>query len=207
MGAFKPAGLRFGPIGPSAIHVCVDMQRLFADMPEWRTPWIDRVAPIILKIARARARNTIFTRFIPARNAMAAPGAWGRHWEKWSSLTLDVLPEGMIDLLPDFAALTPPAGIVDKPSVYSPWLTPQMTDVLSARGADTLVITGAETDVCVLATALGAVDRGYRVILVTDAICSSADETHDALITLYTSRYSQQVETATAEELLEAWPV
>lgn len=32
------------------------------------------------------------------------------------------------------------------------------------------------------AAVLGAVDRGYRVVLVTDAICSSADQTHDALM-------------------------
>jgi nicotinamidase-related amidase len=39
------------------------------------------------------------------------------------------------------------------------------------RGAsiDTIIITGDETDVCVLATMMGAVDWGFRVILVTDA--------------------------------------
>ena len=38
---------------------------------------------------------------------------------------------------------------------------------------------GSETDVCVLATVLDAVDIGYRVIVVRDAICSSSDEGHD----------------------------
>lgn len=50
------------------------------------------------------------------------------------------------------------------------------------RGAsiDAIIITGGETDVCVLATMMGAVDWGFRVILVTYALCSSADETHNA---------------------------
>jgi nicotinamidase-related amidase len=62
-----------------------------------------------------------------------------------------------------------------------------------------------ETDVCVLATVLGAIDRGYRTIIALDAICGSADETHDAAMTLYRSRFSEQVETATTEEILEGW--
>jgi len=70
---------------------------------------------------------------------------------------------------------------------------------------DTVVITGAETDICVLATALGAIDRGYRVVLVTDAVCSSSDQTHDALMTFYNQRLSQQVETADTETVLSIW--
>jgi nicotinamidase-related amidase len=58
----------------------------------------------------------------------------------------------------------------------------------------TVIITGGETDVCVLATVLGAIDWGFRVILVTDAICSSADETHDAIMNVYLNRFGEQTE-------------
>ena len=44
--------------------------------------------------------------------------------------------------------------------------------MLDGSEVDTLVVTGGETDICVLATVLGAVDRGFRVVLVSDAICS-----------------------------------
>jgi nicotinamidase-related amidase len=57
----------------------------------------------------------------------------------------------------------------------------------------------------VLATVLGAIDRGYRVVVASDAICSSADETHDASLRLYQRRYGQQVEIATTEQILENW--
>jgi nicotinamidase-related amidase len=73
------------------------------------------------------------------------------------------------------------------------------------RRTDAVVITGAETDVCVLAAVLGAVDFGYRVILVTDAICSSTDETHDALLALYHQRFAEQIETIDTETLLRQW--
>ena len=38
------------------------------------------------------------------------------------------------------------------------------------------IVSGSETDVCVLATVLDAVDMGYRVIIARDAVCSSSDE-------------------------------
>ena len=53
-----------------------------------------------------------------------------------------------------------------------------------------------------LAAVLGAVDLGYRVVLATDALCSSADQTHDALLTFYRQRFAQQIETAEAETIL-----
>ena len=66
-------------------------------------------------------------------------------------------------------------------------------------------MSGSETDVCVLATVLGAVDLGYRVIVVRDAVCSSSDEGHDALMTLYQQRYTEQIEVADAATIIERW--
>ena len=66
-------------------------------------------------------------------------------------------------------------------------------------------MTGSETDVCVLGTVLGAVDHGFRVILVRDGVCSSSDAGHDALLEVYHRRFSLQIETADAETVLSRW--
>jgi len=57
----------------------------------------------------------------------------------------------------------------------------------------------------VLSTILAAIDLGYRIIVVKDGLCSSADQTHDALLGLYGQRFDLQVELTQANELLEVW--
>ncbi|MCR0980531.1 cysteine hydrolase family protein [Roseomonas populi] len=197
-------GLQFGPLGPNCVHLCVDMQNLFAEGTEWHTPWMKRVLPVVERITEAHPAETIFTRFIPAARPGEGTGTWNRYWKRWSGMTLEALPESMVEMLPSLARFVPPATVIDKP-VYSPWLQPELDALLRERGTDTVVVTGAETDVCVLAAVLGAVDRGYRVIIPTDALCSSSDRTHDALLTLYRERYGQQVEAVDTETLLSAW--
>jgi len=80
-----------------------------------------------------------------------------------------------------------------------------LPDLLRRRWTDALIITVAGTDVCVLTAVLDALDLGYRAVLVTDALCSSSDATHDALLTLYRNRFGQQIETITSETLLACW--
>ena len=53
-----------------------------------------------------------------------------------------------------------------------------------------------------LATVLDAVEIGYRVIVVRDAVCSWSDEGHDMLMRLYHTRYTEQIETADAAAVL-----
>jgi nicotinamidase-related amidase len=197
-------GLRFGPLGGHCLHLCVDMQNLFSQGSPWETPWMERVLPAVEALAERHAERTVFTRFIPLRSPCEGRGTWRRYYERWPEMRLDALPPGAIDLLPPLARFVPPAELLDK-AVYSPWSGTGLEERLRARGVDTLVITGAETDVCVLAAVLGAVDRGYRVVLPTDALCSSSDRTHDALLALYRERYGQQVETARMAEILSAW--
>lgn len=192
------------PLTENAVHLCVDMQNLFAQDTPWRTPWMKRVLPRALVLAEAHAAQTIFTRFMPPFDAAETHGTWRRYWTKWSGLTLQNIDRRLIDLVAPLASLSPPADILDK-KYNSPWFATDLEQRLAHRGCDALVITGAETDVCVLGAALGGVDRGYRIVIATDAICSSSDEMHDALIALYENRYSQQIETATVDEILEGW--
>ena len=107
--------------------------------------------------------------------------------------------------MPPPAALCPPATIIDK-TRYSALAEPGLTEHLREREADALIVSGSETDVCVLATVLDAVDIGDRVIVVRDAVCSSSDEGHSMLMRLYHARYAEQIETADAATILSCWP-
>jgi nicotinamidase-related amidase len=95
--------------------------------------------------------------------------------------------------------------VIDKPA-YSAFTGSALASFLSDKGITTLVITGSETDVCVVATVLHAVDLGFRVVIVEDALCSSFDAGHDALMTLYRNRFAEQKELIKAEQLTSLWP-
>jgi nicotinamidase-related amidase len=198
------SGIRFGPIAASAVHLCIDMQRLFAGESPWAAPWMSRVLPQVARVCEHRTERTCFTRFVPPRTPSDASGAWQRYWARWPEMTLSALKPDLVRLVPPLEDFTPPAKILDK-ATYSPWVGTGLAQSLAGAKVDTVVITGAETDMCVLATVLGAVDLGMRVIVVADAVCSSSDAAHDALIALYHERYSQQIEIAPCDEVLDAW--
>ncbi len=204
MEALKPDGLRFGPLGESAVHVCVDMQRLFAEDTPWRTPWMRRVLPNVVALAAAQPARLCFTRFVPLERPADGAGAWRRYYERWSEVTLQAIDPDLVDLVPELDRFAPPAPVFDK-RVYSPWGSTPLHTTLQQAGKNTVIVSGGETEVCVLATVLGAIDLGYRVVIATDALCSSADETHDAVLEIYHNRFGMQVETAESEEIIEAW--
>jgi nicotinamidase-related amidase len=129
---------------------------------------------------------------------------WQRYYTRWKAATREQLDPALLELLPPLADLCPPANVIAK-TRYSAFVEPQLLEHLQSRDADGLIVTGSETDVCVLATVLGAVDLGYRVIVVRDAVCSSSDDGHDALMTLYHQRYTQQIEIADAATIMERW--
>lgn len=196
--------LRHGPIGADALHICVDMQRLFAQGAPWQVPWFEKTLPRIEQIAAAHAANTVFTRFLPPKNPASAIGMWRRYYERWHQVTLEEIEPALVEISPELAVHCPPAEIIDK-TVYSPWMQGHLDLFLKRRVTTTLVVTGAETDVCVLATVLGAVDRGFRTVIAADAVCGSADETHEALLRLYSSRFSEQIELAETAQILDHW--
>lgn len=193
-------GLKWGPLPPTAILLCVDMQRLFEAEGPWPVPWLPRIVPAVVSLAEQFRDRSVFTRFMTPVRWEEATGAWRRYYRRWQEVTRDRLDPALFDIIAPLSEFASQSQIVDK-AVYSPWTEGRLDALLRRTAVDTLVIAGVETDVCVLATALGAIDRGYRTIVATDAICGSADETHDALMTLYRSRFSEQIELASASEI------
>lgn len=191
-------------IPPSAVHLCIDMQLMSAPDGPWPTPWLERVLPKVLALTQPHAARTVFTRFIPPHRADDMSGAWRRFYAKWRNVTRGELDERLLNLVPELHALVPPASVFDK-MVYSAFANGVLHGHLRARDVDTLVVTGTETDVCILSTVMSAVDLGYRVVIARDAICSSTDETHDALLKLYHARFDTQIEIAEVGEIMEAW--
>ncbi|WP_367161280.1 isochorismatase family cysteine hydrolase (plasmid) [Kozakia baliensis] len=197
-------GIQFGRLGPCCAHLCVDMQNLFLEPTEWQTPWMQQICPTIIELVESHPTDTIFTRFVPPYKAEDVVGAWRRYYQRWTCMTGDKLPSRLLDIIPDLKRFIPPATVIDKQG-YSPFFSSDLKRILDERNIDSLVITGAETDVCVLASILPAIDWGYRVIVASDGVCSSADQGHDALIDLYHDRFSQQVEIASVSDIISAW--
>lgn len=194
----------FGLEASRTVHLCIDMQRLFAEETEWRVAWLPRVLPAVVEIANRQAARTIFTRYAPPATPDDAHGAWRTYYERWPQMTRAALDPRLLELVEPLARLVPPARAVDKPanSIFS---RTGFAAALKRRGITTLVVTGGETDVCVLATVMQAIDLGFRIVLPTDALCSSSDAAHDALVDLFRSRFSAQLEATTTEQLLRRW--
>ena len=192
------------PLTERSVHLCVDMQRIFSAEGPWPTPWMEKVLPVVAALAGRRPERTVFTRFIPPERPEQMPGMWQRYYARWRAATRERLDLRLLELMPPLAALCPPATVIDK-TRYSGFAEPQLSAHLRQRQADALIVSGSETDVCVLATVLDAVDRGYRVIVARDAVCSSSDEGHDMLMRLYHTRFTEQIETADVETILSRW--
>lgn len=182
-------------------HICVDMQRMFAEDTPWQAPWMKVVSLEIVEVSGRYPEQTIFTRFTPPARPEDAPGMWRRYYEKWSTMTRSRIAPELLDIVPELRRFVPPAAFFDKPT-YSPWIDGRLHKHLVQQGVSTIVVTGGETDVCVLATVLGAIDLGYHVIVLRDAVYSGADDTHDASLKLLGDRFSVQLELMTTAAFL-----
>jgi nicotinamidase-related amidase len=102
-------------------------------------------------VATALGVPVIVTEEDPARNGPTAPGILAR------------APAGTN------AFVKPVFGLAD---------TPEILAAVEGLGRRTVVLVGLETDVCVTHSALGLLDLGYRVAVVTDAT-GSPGEMHE----------------------------
>ena len=69
---------------------------------------------------------------------------------------------------------------------------------LQARGCDTVIVTGASTSGCVRATAVDALQHGYRVLVPRDGVADRAPDAHRASLVDIDAKYGDVVSVADA---------
>jgi len=193
------------PIGGDAVHVVVDMQRLFAEDTDWLVPTIESIVPNIQRLVDHRPGRALYPRFITPKSPEEADGHWQAYYRHWAQVTRDRLSSpALFDLMAPFAAKAPVGAQIDKPG-FSSFSTPDFAAALARLKAGPLVLSGVETDACVLATAIDAMDRGHRVIVAVDAVTSTSLEAHRAALDHLYPRMAPMLDLAATSDILAAW--
>jgi nicotinamidase-related amidase len=178
--------------GCSPAFVVVDMQNDFVrvgaplEVPDAReTIGTNRR---LLDAFRAAGRPVVFTRFVagPERTLLwnwspviAPPTCCC--WPGFRRAYADA--EGELDCtaVVDELAPLPGESQVEKYG-YNAFHRTNLVNVLQARGADTVVISGTVTQICVEDTARAAMHEGFQTIVVADAVSSFDPELHRATL-------------------------
>ncbi len=196
--------------GRTALLV-VDMQRGFVLPGEaMEVPSAREIVPRIEALVdgfRARRLPVVFTEFVYSEAAPllvgalhpehrpAPPGA-RTGFGLPSSSCLEGTPsaETIDELAPR------PGELVVRKRWYDGFAGTPLDGALRARGVTSLVITGTMSDICVLATVIGAFNREYRVTVVEDGVATLWPEIQRATLDIIGRAYGRIV---TAKDVLE----
>ncbi|NHO33934.1 cysteine hydrolase family protein [Acetobacter fallax] len=178
---------------------CIHMQNMFREKTPWRAPWMPHILPNVVDIVKRNTRKTVFTRFIPPQSADDARGAWREYYEHWHEMTRAEIDRHLLELVPELGGFASSDNVFEKNS-YSAWRSGEFRHYVRRYDPTAIVLTGGETDICVLFTALEAIDRGYKTVVISDASYSSMDEMHDTILDFYTTRFTNQLLTLSTRE-------
>ncbi len=195
--------LPFGFLDEQALHICIDMQQIFLKPGPWYAEAGLAILPKIEQLVHARNLPTVFTRFITPSTATEAIGSWQTYYEFWHQVTKEEAGEEWLALHPTLQKFAKSENTFDK-TTYDAFASGSFRSSIEKANPSALIFSGIETDVCVLATVLTAVDLGIRTIIAKDAVTSSDLDSHNACFEFLFPRYSQQIEIATVAEILSA---
>ena len=154
--------------------VAIDVQHYFRDeTSQWSVPRYADIVPVIDTLRKSLPDPAIFTKFVAGPRNTGPEAAIIQPWNQMR------LPEDDLGW-----ALTMDTATGDHTfakGTFSKW-GHELADLIPP-GAE-MVLTGVATDCCILATALGAVDAGRYVTVVTDGCAAVSDEAQDQTLGL-----------------------
>jgi nicotinamidase-related amidase len=201
--------------GRTALLV-VDMQRGFLDPGQaLEVPPARAIVPAVrglLDLFRAKRLPVAFSEFVYSERApllvgelhpehkRALPGeptGFGRP----SSNCLEGDPS--VATVPDLAPR--PDELVVVKHGYDAFAGTPLDGALRARGVTSLVVTGTLTDICVLATVVGAFHREYRVTVVEDGVATLWPEIQRATLDIIGRAYGRIVSSKEIVDQISTW--
>jgi nicotinamidase-related amidase len=211
--AFEEA-LRLQP-GKTAL-VVVDMQRAFLDPSEaMEVPPARDIIPRIrtlLDLFREKRLPVVFTEFtyservpiligqLHPEHRRAAPGT-PRGFGRPSSSCLEGEPN--VHVVPELAPQ--PGELVVTKHYYDGFNGTALDSALRARGVTHLVLTGTRTDICVLATVIGGMNREYRMAVAEDATATRRPDIQHATLDIIRRAYGRVVTSQQILDEVAAW--
>jgi nicotinamidase-related amidase len=206
--------LRLEP-GRTALLV-VDMQRGFLDAGAAMEVGparaiVPTVAGLIALFRRARL-PVVFSQFVysPAAPLLVgelhpehrpaprgAPTGFGR--PSSSCLLGDPSVDVVAELAPE------PGELTIQKHWYDAFAGTVLDGTLRAQGVRSLVVTGTMTDICVLATVIGAFNREYRVTVVEDGVATLWPEIQQATLDIVRRAYGRVVPAKVVADEIAGW--
>ena len=206
--------LRLAP-GRTALLV-IDMQRGFLDPGEaMEVPPAREIIPRIqalLGLFREKRLPVIFTEFLYSERVPLLVGdLHPEHRRARSGVPRGFgLPsssclegEENVHTVSDLAPR--PGELVIKKHWYDAFNATPLDGALRARGVTSLVLTGTMTDICVLASVVGAFNREYRVVVVEDAVATLWPETQRATLDIFRRAFARVVSAKEVADELALW--
>lgn len=205
-----------GPERGRTALLVVDMQRGFLDPGEaLEVPAAREIVPhvsALVELFRSKHLPVAFSEFVYAETVPllvgdlhpehrpARPGeptGFGRP----SSNCLEGHPS-----VQTVAELAPrPDELVVRKHGYDAFSGTPLDGALRARGITSLVVTGTLTDICVLATVVGAFHREYRVTVVEDGVATLWPEIQRATLDIIGRAYGRVVSSKDLKDEVSSW--
>jgi ureidoacrylate peracid hydrolase len=201
--------------GRTALLV-VDMQRGFLDPgAAMEVPAARAVVPTVARLValfRERRLPVAFSQFVysPAvpllvgelhpEHRPAHPGAPTGFGRPSSSC---LVGDPSVDVVPELAPR--PGELAVRKHWYDAFAGTPLDGALRARGVTSLVVTGTMTDICVLATVIGAFNREYRVTVVEDGVATLWPEIQRASLDIVHRAYGRVTPAARVAAEIAAW--
>mgnify|MGYP001432874331 CR=1 FL=1 len=203
----NPNRAKFG-FGSRPAIVNIDVQRAYTDIDAFRTAYqtdprqiehINRLSALL----RSRGLPVVWT-YVAYLDSAEDAGVWGTRTNTPDSL--QNIRHGSERAQLDPRADVQAGDIVMHKRMASPFFETNLWSLLTFHRVDTLIVTGGSTSGCVRACSVDSLSRGFRTIVVEEAVADKHEIPHFANLADMMLKYADVEPVAEVVRQLEALP-